>query len=178
MSNNFEKERSKRHYDREERLAMMPSGSTKDNSKLKGFLRFKPLNIIIINLILICILFPIITFYTRYTANRDFNPDYNFLLNGYIFDNNILVSLTISKKQNSKISDAPLPFDVTISLSDNIDFYKKFFDNMPVSSDKEVVLRTSIPITNYKIHRNTLLYANIVYSDQIISLKSKIKNEK
>ncbi|MCL2481005.1 MAG: hypothetical protein FWF38_04785 [Spirochaetaceae bacterium] len=178
MSNNFEKKPLEHHYNREERLAMMPAGAGKDKSKLKGFFRFKPLNIIIINLILICILFPIITFYTRYTANRDFNPDFNFLLNGYIFDNNILVSLTIEKKQKSKISDEPLPFEVTINLSDNKDFYKKFFDNMPASSNKEVILRTAIPITNYKVHKNSILYANIIYSDKTIQLKSKIKGEK
>jgi len=176
MSNNFEKEPIKPHYDREERLSMMPQGSAKGKSK--GFFKTRPFTIIIANLILIIILIPAITYYTRHTANKNFNPDFNFLLNGYIFDNNILVSLTIKKKPDSKITDEPLPFEVTISLSDNKDFYKKFFDNMPAGSDKEVVLRTAIPLSNYRVQKNSILYANIIYGDQTISLKSKIKSEK
>ena len=178
MPSDFEKQLYGFHYDREERLKKMPPGYQPDKFKEKGFFKKKHFNIIVANLILVLILFPILTIYTRTTANRKSTADFNFLLNGYIFDNNMLISLTIQKKQDSTIDDTPLPFEATIFLSDDKEFYKKFFDIMPVSSDKEVVLRTSIPITDYKTYKNTIIHANIIYSDQSISLKSKIKNEK
>ena len=178
MPNDIEKQLYDFHYDREERLKKMPPGYQPDKFKEKGFFKKKHFNIIVANLILVLILFPILTIYTRTTANRKFTADFNFLLNGYIFDNNKLISLTIQKKQDSTIDETPIPFETIITLSDDKDFYKKFFDIMPVSSDKEVVLRTSIPITDNKIHQNSIIHANITYSDQSISLKSKLKNEK
>ena len=180
MSNQSDNNQIKHHYNREERLAMMPSGALRNKKKPKGFFRNnKSFTILFINFIVICLLFLGFFIYTIITSNKSSNSDFTFLLNGYIYDSNILISLTIEKKHNSKIiSDTPLPFEVTITLSDNKEFYKKFFDNLPVNSGKEIVLRTTYPASNYEVNKNSLIYANIKYTDKEITLKSKIKNEK
>jgi hypothetical protein len=49
---------------------------------------------------------------------------------------------------------------------------------MPVNSSEKTVLRASIPVTNYEVHKNSVINAKILYSDQTINLKSKVKNEK
>ncbi|MCL2791669.1 MAG: hypothetical protein FWD87_01130 [Spirochaetaceae bacterium] len=180
MAKYFEKEPYELHYNREERLAMMPPNVIKDKSRPKGFFNNKSLLIIAANIILVCILFLVFTFLTRGTVSTDLNPgvdsNFNFLLNGYIFDNNILVSLIIEKKQDSAIvSDTPLPVEVTITLSDNANFYTNFFNFMPESPAERLILRAAIPVTNYEIQKNSILYADITYGNQIINLNSKIE---
>ena len=179
MSNKFEKNQLNFHYNREERLSMLPPGVIKSRQKQKGFFRNnKPFTIILINVIIICLMFFGFTIYSKIASNRSSNSDFNFLLNGYIFDNNMLITLKIEKKKDSKLLEDTLPFEAIITLSDNNDFYKKFFDNMPDNSNKEIVLRLQTPITNYELQKNSIIYANIKYNDKIINLKSKIKNEK
>ena len=180
MQNNYDKNQLNLHYNREERLAMMPPGARINKPKGKGFFKNnKSLGILLLNLIIICIIFPGFFIYTRITANTNPNPDFNFLLSGYIFDNNILTSLTIEKKKDSTLSsDEPLPFEATIYLSDNSDIYKKIFDFMPANSGKEIVFRASIPATNYEVQKNSIIHATIEYSDQTIKLKSQVKSER
>ena len=190
MSKNSEQQGYERYYNREERLAMIPPGIIKD--KPKGFFKNKALNITIINVVFVCIMLLLFTFLTRFTnftseaepevpaeGNSATDPNFNFFLSGYIFDNNILVSIRIEKKPDSALSsDDQVPVEITITLSGDSDFFRKFFDIMPESPDDAVILRTAIPITNSETHINSILFANIIYDDQFISLNSEIRGEK
>ena len=180
MSNNFENDKIKFHYNREERLAMKPV-PPEEKSKVKGLFKLffrnkKPLNIIFANIILVCILFSFFIFYTQVKHNTFSNSDFSFSINGYIFDNNLFLTLIIKKKQDSKLSNDPIPVEAVIFLSDNKEFYKKFFDNMPADSNKETVLRAIIP--GNVVQKKSLLLAKIEYSNNTINIKSKIKSEK
>ncbi|MCL2293685.1 MAG: hypothetical protein FWC36_02305 [Spirochaetes bacterium] len=177
MQENFDQNQYEFHYKREERFARMPS-HLRDNPK--GFYQNnKPLVIIFANLILAIIIFGGFFAYENFIANRNFHPDFNFTLNGYIFDNNMLITLSIRKKENSALpEDELLPFEATITLSDNRDFNRRFFDILPAKPNEEVVLRTSVPIFNHEIQRNSTIFATIAFSGQIISLKSRVKSEK
>ncbi len=179
MSDNPEKKQLEYHYSREDRLNLLPPGIIKEKSGKKGFFRNnKPLGIILADIVIISILFFGYFIYTKTISNQNSNPDFSFLLNGYIFDNNLLISLTISKKENSRLPEsAAFPLEAAITISGNDSFYKKFFDTMPDKPDNDTILRTSIHAADYAINKNSIIYATIEYNNKTIELKSRLKSE-
>ena len=174
----YDKDQVEYHYNQEERLAKMPL-HLKDRQHGSN----KSILITFANLILIFILFGGFLVYERFFGNKDepefYHPDFYISLNGYIFDNNMLITLSITKKPETTLpSEGPLPFEASIILSENSEIQRKFFNFLPVGANEEIVLRTSIPITNFEVQRNSKLEAIITYSDQVINLKSGVKSEK
>lgn len=179
MENNYDKGNLEFHYDRKERIAQSSDDSLKSSKKRKGFFRQKPNMIILVDIIVICLLTCSFLIYSKITGNRITSDNYIFSLSGYIFDNNVLATLTIIKKGDTADS-APILFEATISLPNDRSAYKKLSNYLP-TDEKEIVLRTSIPIKNqFFAEENTkkLIYASIKYNEKTVKIKTAIKSEK
>lgn len=179
MENNYDKGNVEFHYDRKERISQASGDTLKSPKKLKGFFRQKSNMIIFADIILICLLTSGFLIYSKITGNRITSDNYTFSLSGYIFDNNVLATLTVVEKEN-KADSTPTLFEATISLPNDRSAYKKLSNYLPINKN-EVVLRTSIPIKNqFFAQDNTkkLMYASIKYNGKTVKIKTTIKNEK
>jgi hypothetical protein len=180
MENNKIENKAEFHYNREERLSLLPEFE-RPRKKEKGiFKNNKSLSIILLDLIIITALSSGYFIYTKISQNIISDSNYSFSLNSYIFDNNILITLVIKNKGNATKQATPAPFKAIITMEDNHEFYKIFFDNMPENEGSDIILRTSTPANaNSKNEtKKNIIHAVVEYNESIIRLKCISKGEK
>ncbi|MCP5513857.1 MAG: hypothetical protein H7A26_00135 [Spirochaetales bacterium] len=175
------KEQIERHYDRNERLAMMPEALLKLKSGKKGFFRNKSMVILFADIVIICLLSAGFFIYSRITSNTYATNNYSLILKGYIFDDTALISLTITKKMDSPpLKTDPKPFEATITVTGNDEYYKKNFDYLPDVINREVTIRASIPLDPSGTGKQSAptAYATVKFENTSVKLKYTLKREK
>ncbi len=182
MENNG-KEQIERHYDRNERLAMMPEALLKLKSGKRGFFRNKSMVILFADIVIICLLSAGFFIYSRLTSNTYATNNYSLILKGYIFDDKALITLTITKKMDSPLltlKTEPKPFEATITVTGNDDYYKKNFDYLPDVINREVTIRASIPLDPEGTGKpaTPTAYATVKFENTSVKLKYNLKREK
>ncbi len=180
MASEQGKEQFERHYDREERLAMMPEALIKLKTKKKGFFRNnKSLVIMLADIVLLLLLFLAFLIYSKISSNTSTINNYNFVLKGYVYDSKALISLTIlnTLDSSSAVSESK-PFEATITLSGHKDFYKKVYDIMPDPKNREITMRAAIPLEDYYTTAAQTVFAEVKFDNTTVKLKYNLKKEK
>ena len=169
-----------RHYDRAERIAMMPEALIKLKNRKKGFFRNnRSTAIILADIIIICILLIGFIIYSKISSNQYTYNNYNFLLKGYIFDSKALISLTaVNTLETASSSSEPKSFEATITCSGNNEFYKKMYEILPDTVRKDTTMRAAVQIDNYNPGEVYIVYALIRIDNTTIKLKYNLKKEK
>ena len=173
------KDQYERHYDREERLAMMPEALIKLKSRKKGFFRNnKSMMIILADIIIICLLALGFMIYTRISSNSHSTQTHTFVLNGYVLNNRALISLRITRKRDHLAARTPpRPFEATINISGNNDYYKKVFDFLPEDPDRDVIFRAVIPVEDFYTSQKHAVTSTVQFDNTTINLKYNLKTE-
>ncbi|MDX9800425.1 MAG: hypothetical protein RBT69_03700 [Spirochaetia bacterium] len=175
------KEQIEIHYDRNERLAMIPEALLKLKSGKKGFFHNKSMAILFADIVIICLLSAGFFIYSSLTTNTYSSKNYSLILKGYIFNDTALVTLTITKKMDAPpLKTEPKPFEATITVTGNKNYYKKNFDFLPDVINRDVTVRASIPLDPADLDKkmNTIAYAAVKFENTSIKLKYKLKKEK
>jgi hypothetical protein len=167
------------HYDREERLSMMPESVLQFKKKKK---KNRSVLILLLDIILICLLSLGFMIYQKFTNNSYSSDNYNFTLKTYIYDENLLISITSVNKlpvnTNSKKQES-IPVEFIVKLSKIDDFYKKIFDVLPQKNGSAKTYRASIPLNELPyIPDSTFVKVNVKFGNNSINLKHKLLYEK
>lgn len=167
------------HYDREDRLSMIPESVLQYKKKKT---KNRSLLILFLDIILICILSLGFLFYQKFTSNRYTSNDYTFTLKTYIYDENLLISITSVNRlpaNDNSMENESTPVELTIKLSKTGDFYKKIFDILPQKNGSSKTYRASIPLNELPtVPDSGFVRVNVEFGNNSINLKHKLVYEK
>ena len=168
------------HYNREERLSMMPDSVLKFKQKKR---KNRSLLILWLDIALIVILSSGFLIYQKITGGRYSDKNYTFSMKTYVYNDNLLISVTalnrIQSENTSDKSDSGRPVILTVKLSKADNFYKKIFDVLPDKNTIEKTYRVSIPLSEIPgLKDSTHVYVDIKYENSSITIKHKIVYEK
>ena len=167
------------HYNRDERLSMMPE-SVLEFKKRKR--KNKSLLILWLDIALIVILSSGFLIYQKMTGNSYKGENYTFSMKSFIYDDNLLISVTSVNRRPAETNDKnnrAVPVEMTVKLSKNNDFYKKIFDVLPLNSSDTETYRVSIPLKEIPVmDKLSHIFVNIKFENSNINIKHKIVYEK
>ncbi len=167
------------HYNRDERLSMMPEAVLKLKNKKK---KNRSLLILWLDIALIVILSSGFLIYQKITGNRYSDEDFTFSMKTFVYNDNLLISVTaLNKKPYSGQEKNPkdIPVELNFKLSKSESFYKKVFDILPLKKSNEKTYRISIPLSKIPdLQESTHVLVNIKYKNSSINIKHKIVYEK
>ena len=168
------------HYNREERLSMMPDSVLKFKKKKR---KNRSLLILWLDIALIVILSSGFLIYQKISGGRYSDKNYSFSMKTYVYNDNLLISVTaVNRIQSDSTSDKDstgIPVILTVKLSKADSFYKKIFDVLPDKNSSEKTYRVSIPLSEIpELLNSTHVSVNIKYENSSINIKHKIVYEK
>ena len=167
------------HYSREERLSMMPDSVLEFKKKKR---KNRSLLILWLDIALIVILSSGFLIYQKITGGKYTDKNYTFSMMNYVYNDNLLISVTAVnnlKSGSSDKSDTEIPVILTVKLSRADEFYKKIFDVLPDKNTPEKTYRISIPLSEIpELKNSTHILASIKYENSSINIKHKIVYEK
>ncbi len=117
------------------------------------------------------------------TGNSFKGENYTFSMKSFIYDDNLLISVTSVNRKPAEKNDknnTSIPVEMIVKLSKNDDFYKKIFDVLPLNSSDAKTYRVSIPLTEIPVMDSRLshIFVNIKFENSSIDIKQKIVYEK
>ena len=166
------------HYNREERLSMMPDSVLEFKKKKR---KNRSLLILWLDIALIVILSSGFLIYQKITGDKYTDKNYTFSMKTFVYNDNLLISITALNKIKSDNSDksSDIPVILTLKLSKADNFYKKIFDVLPGRSSDEKTYRVSIPLSEIpELKDSTHILVNIKFENNSINTKLKIIYEK
>lgn len=167
------------HYNRDERLSMMPESVLEFKKKKR---KNRSLLILWLDIALIVILSSGFLIYQKISGNSFSGEDYSFSLKTFVYNDNLLISITSVNKTSfdSDSDNTPaVPVELTVKLSKIDDFYKKIFDVLPQNSAEKKTYRISIPLSEMPSLENTsYILVNIKFENSSINIKHKLVYEK
>ncbi len=175
--NNTEDMQYEFHYSREERLSMMPDSVLEYKNRKK---KNKSLLILWLDIALILLLSSGFLIYQKITGNRYSDDNYKFSMKTFVYNDNLLISITaLNKKTSDSIGNSGVPVELTLKLSKSDSFYKKIYDFLPQKNSEAKIYRESIPLSEIPDIRNSShLLVNIKFDNSSIDIRQKIVSEK